>query len=329
MQRDPQPHTDGKATGHASQDVRTAYGHLFANQRSGLQRLHDALQKKSPDKNLLATVAAAAVGGALTALLGPMGPAAATFAMAEDEVTHALIEKAAALVTEKAVDMAKEQVSSYIAKSTKTDAIDNLIESQGLAINDAEDAALKAWESQIDGIEAQPNGLAAIRAIEGTIEAQAQIVNSLQIAHSAGAWATLIAEAGDDSKAWANDDHESYAEKGALELEVSVANAPLTGPENLRITGSNWKGINKETERVIQEHAGAKISDLGANLRITVSTPVGETRCEIFPGSSTPIIPEKSTMQNVMGWLISGQMNGTTDPMAVVSSALVGHATNT
>jgi len=326
VQRDPQPHPDSKATGHASQDVRTAYGHLFANQRSGLQRLHDALQKESPDKNLLATVAAAAVGGALTALLGPVGPAAAaTFAMAEDKVTQTLIEKSAALVTEKAVDMAKEQVTSYIAKSTKTDAIDNLIESQGLAINDAEDAALKAWESQIDGIEAQPDGLAAIRALEGTIEAQARIANSLQIAHSAGAWAMLIAKPGDDSKAWANDDHENYAEKGALELEVSVANAPLRGPDSLRITASNWKGINKETERVIQEHAGAKISDLGANLRIIISTPVGETRCEILPGSSNPIVPEKSTMQDVMGWLGSGQMKSSTDPMAVVSyAAMVG-----
>ncbi|HEY8287034.1 MAG TPA: hypothetical protein VIJ28_21800, partial [Chloroflexota bacterium] len=333
VQRQPQPLADAPTAKSddtmltvqtASRMVETALGYLFDNQHSGLERLGKALQKKKPSTSLIATLAAAAVGAALAAVLGPVGPAAEGLVLAEDEVGRGLVKKAAELITDKAVETAKDGVKEYISESKKTDAIDNFIESQSLAINKAREAAIQTLLSTTDGFNALPNGPAVLKAMAKAIDVRAESANSLQIAHSAGAWASLIAEPGDDSKAWANDDQENYAEKGALEIDASVA-APVKDVGDIHITGSNWRGINRETERVLQEHGGATIQALGVNLRIVLATPVGETRCEIlYAQQGSPIIPEKSTLQSVMAWLFTGKMNPALleeDRIAVVSGA--------
>lgn len=327
VQRQPLPQSGALTVQTASRMVESAFRYLFHNQRSGLQRLHDALQKKKAGTDLIATLAAAAVGAALTAVLGPVGPAAEALVLAEDEVGRSLVKKSVKLVTDKAVETAKDSVKEWMSAPKKSDPIDNFIEAESLAINKSEEATIQAFLSTVDGFSALPGGPVMLQGLAKVIDAQAEFANSLQIAHSAGAWASLIAEPGDDSKAWANDDQENYAEKGALEIATRVTKAPITGPGDIQITGSNWKGINRETERVVQEHAGATIGDLGTNLRISVETPVGDTRCEIpYSQQGNPIIPEKSTLQGVMAWLISGKMNPSLleeDRMAVVSAAAV------
>jgi hypothetical protein len=304
--------------------VTTAYKHMFDNQRSGLERLGKALQKKKADTSLIGILAAAAVGLALTQLLGPVGPAAEALVLEESE--KLLVKKAADLVIEKTVETAKDGVKEWVSETKKTDPIDNFIEAQSLALNDAEEAAVQAFLTTSDSINALPKGPDTLKAMAGAIDERAKVANSVQIAHSAGAWASLIAEPGDSSKAWANDDYERYAEKGALEIEAHVAKAPISGPGDIEITGANWRGINRETERIVREHGGATIGMLGTNLRVIVSTPYGETRCEIRQNSSNPIIPEKSTLQGVMAWLISGEYSGAlldSDRARVLSGAAV------
>ncbi len=294
--------------GTGSQMVTSAFTFVFENQKTGLVRLHDALQKKSPSNDIVAGIAAVAVGAALTAVLGPVGPAAEALIFEEDVVGRALVKKAADLITAKAVETAKSGVQQYIsdAGNKKTDPIANFIESQSLALNSAHEAANQAFLATVDGFNALPGGAAALQAMAKAIDTQAAAAEGLQIAHSAGAWASINAGSGDDAKAWANDD-ESDAEKGALEIEAGIAAAPLRDPGGIQITRANWRGINKETERVLQERGGAALLDLGVNLRITITTPVGETRCEIpFSQQGNPIIPEKSTLQGVMMWLATG-----------------------
>lgn len=336
VQREPQPGAGAPTparpdpaaltVGTGSQKVVAALGYVFENQKTGLERLGKALQKNKPSNDLLAMLGAAAVGAALAAVLGPVGPAAEALVSAEDEVGRALVKKGADLVKDKAIEKAKEGVRDFIkdARNKKTDPIDNFIESQALGLNRAHEAAVQAFLDTADGFTALPGGPTVLKALTQAIDAQAQLAESLQIAHSAGAWAGLIAAPGDDAKAWANKDQENYAEKGALEIEASVA-GPIKDAGDLQITGSNWRGINKETERVLQEHGGATLRDLAVNLRITLTTPVGETLCEIpFARQGDPIIPEKSTLQGVMAWLITGKMNPALleeDRMTVVSGA--------
>ena len=58
---------------------------------------------------------------------------------------------------------------------------------------------------------------------------------------------------------------------------------------------------------MLQEHGNAKIQGLGANLSMVLTTPVGETRCEIpLAQQGSPVIPEKSDLQSVMVWLLTG-----------------------
>lgn len=330
VQRQPAHKTTSTETPEKQQgpanDVISAYKTLFDNQRSGLERLGKALNKKKPETSLIAELAAVAVGLALTELLGPVGPAAEALVLEEDEVSRQLVKKAADTIVEKTVDNAKERVKDWVSEPKKTDPIDNFVEAQSLAINRAERAAVHEFNLTSDGILALPKGPAILFAMADSIDKQADSAESIQMAHSAGQWASLISEPGDDSKAWANDDYERYAEKGALEIEAEVKKAPISGPEDIEIKGANWRGINTDTERVIQEHAGAKIDDLGTNLRISISTPFGETFCELRHDSPDPIIPEKSTLQGAMAWLITGEYSGAlleSDRARVISAAAV------
>jgi hypothetical protein len=132
-----------------------------------------------------------------------------------------------------------------------------------------------------------------------------------------------------------NDDYETVAEKGALEIELKVDKAPIRGPDDLKITKANWRGIKRDTEKLVKRQGSVKVSSTGVNLHIIVETPVGQTRCEIpseYCGNA--IIPEKSTLQSVMVWLGRGGRapGGLIDEGAVLSIAaflgyLVGEKT--
>ena len=312
VQRDPVPQAtkDTPLTaGFASHMLRVQneYGRLFDRQKDGLFRVKDALQLKDDKISLLELVATAAVGMALMAVLGPVGPAAEGLLAAENEGGRLIIEKTLELATDVAKDAAKKKVEHTFHEPKKSDPVANFIEAQSLALDDAKTQALNNFATNIPAYSADPNGQAVLAAMETAISKQADSAEALAVAAFAGAWASLVAEAGDSSKAWANDDYERYAEKGALEVGVRVTNAPIRGPGDITITDSNWRGIKREMERIVKEHGEATIGTLGVNLRITIQTPYGETRCEYSPSNpGAAIIPEKSTMQGALYWLGTG-----------------------
>jgi Domain of unknown function (DUF4157) len=331
----PKPQIAGVTTvDTAAAMVVESFHNVYREQRSGLDRLAKALKRKKTDNTLIAEIASMAVEIALSLVLGPIGPeTAALLVAAEEETERYLVEEGIKEITKLAVAAVADGVKDWLNEPTKkSDPVDNFIEAQSEGINAAEHGTIQAFNVTVDGYRPQPNGIAALLAMVGEIDEQAKVAASIQVAHSAGAWAQHVAEEESghsgprDSQAWANDDADDGPEVGALEIEARVENAPLSGPGDIRITGSKWRGINRETGRVVQEHRGAKIDDLGADLRIIIETPWGETRCVILAGDTDhPVaMPEKSTLQAVMLWLIRGgepNPSPTEDDSAAVLSA--------
>ncbi|MCB9560719.1 MAG: DUF4157 domain-containing protein [Kofleriaceae bacterium] len=287
-----------------SRMAENSYRRLFANQRAGLDRLGAALRKdSSPPSSLLADVASGVVGGAIGALLGPVGVGAAS--LVESKIAKKVIEKIADVVKDKAVETGKHAVKEHFAGAHKTDPADNFVEAQSLAINDAEHGAVQELIHHTDELTHVEGGPQSLATLASQIDGEAARASDLQIARAAGAYARLTADGGETARAWANDDAGGDAEKGAIEIEATYALA-----SSLQITGSNWRGVGRETEGVVEEHGKATIGDLGSNLRVTIHTaPWGTTHFEATP-SGDVVVPQKSTYQQALmhaaGVLVDG-----------------------
>jgi Domain of unknown function (DUF4157) len=318
-------------------DVNAAIGLVFDNQKTGLGRLKDALHEQEK-ASVIALLAGLAVGTAIGILLGPV-EGFAVGALIEsgivDEAGRYLIEKA----TEGLIDKAREHVADETEKwandklkKSKSDAVYNLIEAHDKAINRAKADALKGFSDSIKDFDPSPSGVAALRQLEKAFRERAELSADVQVASSAGAWASHVAAEQrerifgvPDTRAWVNSDHESYSQEGALEIGARVEKAPLFSSADIKIVDSKWRGINKETQRVVQEHSGAKIGQLDAPLRITVETPVGSTRCYYVPNHIEDLLfPENTIGQSVWIWLGSGKLMPSPGPeygAAVMSEA--------
>ena len=104
-----------------------------------------------------------------------------------------------------------------------------------------------------------------------------------------------------------------------------MSKAPIRSSEEIKIVGANVSDF----KRAWLVNQWKMIGDADRNLRVVVSTPVGHSRCELLHDTPNPIIPEKSDLQGVLIWLISGKMNPSplADERAMVISAaaLLGH----
>ncbi|MGI5518739.1 eCIS core domain-containing protein [Streptomyces sp. CA-106131] len=330
------PPAPAVSRGSEARVVDAAIGLVFDNQKTGLTRLKDALHKKAEEVSVIAQLAAVAVSTAIGVLLTPVGGLAAEELIAAgDEAGRRLTEKIAEQLIDKAKEHVAKRTEEWVEEGHReSDPIDNFIEAQDLAINTAKSDALAEFAKHDSEFDASPSGLAASRQLTKAFRERAKLATSVQIALSAGAWARRVtAEQREriirvpDTRAWVNNDHESYSEQGALEIDTRVEKAPLSNSADIKIVDSNWRGINKETERVVQEHGGAKIGHLGADLRITVETPVGSTRCHyVVNHPEDPLIPENTIGQSVWVWLVSGKQKpspGLEDRAAVTSAAAV------
>jgi hypothetical protein len=312
------PQNAGQATAvsFAAERVVNAFEAVFKNQSVGVGLLGATLKDKHADTDVLALLAEVAVGTALTLALGPVGPAveAALVAEAAGEaaelsVGRELAKKAIAHITSVAVSKTSEAAGDYVKRKRKSKAtnVDAFIESQQLALNRTTTFAKDGFLQDGPEIQSRPNGVAILGAMADKTLERADVAEDLQIATSAGEWAKLDRGSGSSAKAWTNDTVEDSPEKGALEVEAAVSK-PLPNSGEIRITSANWRGVPEKVQDLVREHKGAKLKDLGVNLRITLSTPVGETKCEItFDNQGQPIIPDRSDYQVAMQWLNTGR----------------------
>ena len=301
VQRDvgPDVKADAKADGaltitSASRLAENAYRRLFKNQQAGLTRLGAALTKDSvPKKSLLGELAGGVVGGVIGAVLGPVG--AGAVALAESKLAKKLIEKIADVVKDKAIEIGKGKAKERFEGKYETDAADNFVEAQTLAINDAEHGAVQELIKHTDELGGVEKGPESLSGLATGIDARAPAAPDLQAVQAAGAWARATAGSHATAGAWADDVAGQDDEKGAIEIECRHERGA-----GITITGSNWSGVGRETEGVVEQRGKATIGDLGATLRVTVAGYSGKGRFEITPSRDQVWVPENSLGQDAL-----------------------------
>lgn len=308
VQRDVGPHAQGDAKADAGGDakadgtltivlasmkVQNAYRRVFQHQRDGLTRVGAALKKDAtPKKSLLGELAAGVVGGAIGVVLGPV--AAGVVEFAESKMAKKLIEKLADFVKDKAIDIGKEKTKEHFEGKKETDAADNFVLAQALAISDVEKGALDGVVDQTAELASVAKGPESLASLATQVDARAPAAPDIHVAQAAGAWARATAGSHATAGAWADDVAGQDPEKGAIEIECRHERGV-----GITITGSNWRGVGSETEGVVQEQGKATISDLRATLRVTVAGFSGKGRFEITPEGQV-WVPENSVGQDAL-----------------------------
>ena len=325
--------TAGSGTVNTSMDAQSvtdAYTLMFNNQRTGLARLKESLDRKSVDDGVVAMIAGAAVGAAVGIILAPVLPELLLMIPAEQALARKLVEKGVTASIEKAKSSASEAVKGWKSTaSDKKDQIADFIEAQSMAINQAQYDSIEAMLQEARALPETPYGEETLKAWAEKVHIAAGKAEEAQIVEAAGRWAELNAHGG-DMVDWADKTAQGYRgpdeeEKGELEIYIKVDSAPIQGPADLQIVKSNWVGTSRNTEHLVQRQGDIPVSALGVNLRLYIEALGTEARCEIrHDDQGNPVIPENSTDQNALVWVTMGsamETNRNVDRMAVVSAA--------